>query len=338
MQFQISPTGLKCEQRKSLEHSSEICKSWKGRIAMSHHELFASQSNVFSGIQKSFEKADYVILGIPFDVTSTYRTGARFGPNAIRQASLNIETYSFRTGMDVEDLKLHDLGDLHVSADTEKTLERIAVVIRDLLKAGKTPAIIGGEHTITLGVVKGLGDKATETAIVSFDAHLDLRNEYMDLKLSHTTFMRRINEELNPGKIIEVGTRAVCKEEFDYAKKAKIEFFTTQQIRKDGSHRIAEQLAKKLAKYKNVYISVDMDVLDPAYVPAVQNPESDGIETHALLDILCDICDKRVIAFDVVEIAPNYDQGVSVIQGAKAVFEILCCLEKSRKSGKRRSK
>jgi len=305
---------------------------------MSHHELFVSQSNVFSGFQKPFEKADYIILGVPFDVTSTYRTGARFGPNAIRQASLNIETYSFRTGIDVEDLKLHDLGDLHISTDTEKTLERTALVIKDLLDDRKTPAIIGGEHTITFGAVKGLGDKASKTAIVSFDAHLDLRNEFMGLKLSHTTFMRRINEKIKPDKIIEVGTRAVCKEELDYAKKAGIEFFTAQQIRKEGSQRIAEQLREKLARYKNVYLSIDMDVLDPAYAPAVQNPEPEGIETHTLLDILYGICDKRVVGFDVIEIAPNYDHGISAIQGAKTIFEILCYLEKSRKGGTKRKK
>jgi len=298
---------------------------------MSHHKLFVSQSNVFSGFQKPFEKADYIILGVPFDVTSTYRTGARFGPNAIRQASLNIETYSFRTGIDVEDLKLHDLGDLHISTDTEKTLERIEMVIKDLLEAEKIPVTIGGEHTITLGVVKGLGDKASKTAIVSFDAHLDLRNEFMGLKLSHTTFMRRINEKIKPGKIIEVGTRAVCKEELDYAKKAGIEFFTAKQIRKEGSQRTAEQLREKLSRYKNVYLSIDMDVLDPAYAPAVQNPEPEGIETHTLFDILYGICDKRVTGFDVVEVAPNYDQGISAIQAAKVIFEILCCLEKSRK-------
>ena len=298
---------------------------------MSHHKLFVSQSNVFSGFQKPFEKADYIILGVPFDVTSTYRTGARFGPNAIRQASLNIETYSFRTGVDVEDMKLHDLGDLHISTNTEKTLERIEMVIKDFLEAGKTSVTIGGEHTITLGVMKGLGEKASKTAIVSFDAHLDLRNEFMGLKLSHTTFMRRINEKVKPGKIIEVGTRAVCKEELDYAKKAGIEFFTAQQIRKEGSEQIAKQLEKKLAKHKNIYLSIDMDVLDPAYAPAVQNPEPEGLETHTLFDILCNICDKRVIGFDIVEIAPNYDQGISAILAAKVIFEILCCLEKRGK-------
>ncbi len=299
---------------------------------MSHHELFVSQSNVFSGFQKAFEKADYVIFGVPFDVTSTYRTGARFGANAIRQASLNIETYSFRADVDVEDLRLHDLGDLHISTDTEKTLEKIELVVKDILNAGKTPVTIGGEHTITLGIAKGLGDKSSKTALVNFDAHLDLRNEFMGLKLSHTTFMRRINEEVKPAKIVEVGTRAVCKEELAYAKKVGIEFFTAQQIRNEGIEQIAKRLKEKLTKYKNIYLSIDMDILDPAYAPAVQNPEPEGLETRTLLDILCDICDTRVIGFDVVEVAPNYDQGASAIQAAKVIFEILCYLEKSRKS------
>jgi agmatinase len=298
---------------------------------MSDHELFVSQSNVFSGFQKSFEKANYIILGVPFDVTSTYRTGARFGPNAIRQASLNIETYSMRTGMDVEDLLLHDLGDLHVAATTEKTLEILERVIKSIVENGKTPVTIGGEHTITLGIARSLRGKAMKTAIVSFDAHLDLRNEFLGLKLSHTTFMRRINEEVRPAKIIEVGTRAVCKEELAYAKKAEVEFLSTQQIRKEGSKRSAKWLKKELDGYESIYLSVDLDILDPAYVPAVQNPEPDGLETAVLLDILEGVCDNRVIGFDVLEIAPNYDQGVSAIQAAKVIFELLCFLEKSGK-------
>jgi agmatinase len=300
---------------------------------MSHPELFVSQSNIFSGYQKPFEKADYVILGVPFDVTSTYRTGARFAPNAIRQASLNIETYSFRAGVDVEDLKLHDLGDLHVSSDTRKTLENIELVVKDVLEAGKTPVTIGGEHTITLGIARGLGDKVSKTAVVSFDAHLDLRDEFMGLKLSHATFMRRINEEVKPTRIIEVGTRAVCREELAYAEKARIDFLTVQQIRKEGSEQIAGRLKEKLAKYEDVYLSIDMDVLDPAYAPAAQNPEPEGLEPRTLLDILCSVCDKRVVGFDVVEVAPNFDQGISAILAAKVIFEVLCRLEKSREGG-----
>jgi agmatinase len=299
---------------------------------MSYHELFVSQQNVFSGFQTPFQHADYVILGVPFDVTSTYRTGARFGPAAIRQASLNIETYSFRTGLDVEDLKLHDLGDLHVYTDTRKTLATLEKVITDILKEGKTPITIGGEHTITLGIMRSVCAKAPKTAIVSLDAHLDLRNEFLGLRVSHATFMRRIREETDRAKIIEVGTRAVSKEELAYAKKAKIVFLTSQQIRKEGSEKIAVRLENKLMESYDRYLSVDMDVLDPAFAPGAQNPEPDGIDTSTLLNILCRICGKRVVGFDVVEVAPQYDSGVSAIQAAKVIFEMLCVLEKSRKA------
>ena len=244
---------------------------------------------------------------------------------------MNIETYSFRSKIDLEDLALHDAGDLHVSPDAQKTVDMTRLVVEDILAAGKIPVALGGEHTITLGVAKGLGAKAAKTAIVSFDAHLDLRCEFLGSTLSHTTFMQLISEEVKPAKIFEVGTRSACKEELAYAKKAGVEFFTSQQIIKQGSDRIAEQLKQKLLPYENVYLTVDMDVLDPAFAPAVQNPEPEGITTTALLDIACALCDKRVIGFDVVEVAPIYDQGVSAVVAAKVMFEMLCQLEKSRK-------
>jgi len=294
--------------------------------------LYTSQTNVFGGIQKPFEKAEYVILGVPFDATSTYRSGARFGPNAIRQASLNIETYSFRSGVDLEDLKLYDAGDLNVSMDAKETVDLTELVIADILTAGKIPVALGGEHTVTLGMAKGLGSKAAETAIVSFDAHLDLRSEFMGLTLSHTTFMHLISRQVKPAKIIEVGTRSACIEELAYAKKAKVDFFTSQQIIKQGSEQIIAELKAKLEPYEHVYLTVDIDVLDPAYAPAVQNPEPEGISPTALLDIACALCDKRLIGFDVLEITPAYDQGVTAIVAAKIMFELLCQLEKSRKN------
>jgi agmatinase len=298
---------------------------------MGNSELFVSQSNIFSGVQKPFEKAKYLIFGVPFDATSTYRTGARFGPNAIRQTSQNIETYSFRTGINAEDLPLHDLGDLHVSTSPKKTVEMLKLVVEDILATEKMPVVIGGEHTITLGILKGLGAKARKTALVSFDAHLDLRRKFLGLTLSHATFMRVINEEVRPAKIIKVGTRAVCKEELAYAKKAGINFFTSQQIRKEGAERITRRLKEALDPYGNLYLTIDIDVLDPAFAPAVQNPEPEGIETHTLLDILCPLCDKRVVGFDVVEVAPVYDKGISAVAAAKVMFEMLCQLEKNQK-------
>jgi agmatinase len=295
---------------------------------MSYRELFVSPSPVFAGNQQSFEEAEYAILGVPFDVTSTYRTGARFAPLAIREASLNIEGYSFRTGTSIADLKIHDLGDLHVAGDVELTLGRLALVARDLFEAKKVPVFMGGEHTITLGVMRSLDENV---AIVSFDAHLDLRDDYLGLSVSHATFMRRIKEDAKPSKILEIGTRAVCREELDYAKESGIQFLTAQQIRKEGVKNIAETIHDVLGGYEKLYITIDMDVLDPAFAPAAQNPEPEGLDTTTLLDLLETVCDRRVIGVDLVEVAPNYDRGLTAIQAAKILFEVLSCLEKARK-------
>jgi agmatinase len=295
---------------------------------MSYRELFVSPSPVFTGSQEPFESAKYVILGVPFDVTSTYRTGAKFAPLAIRDASQNVECYSFRTGIDVEDLKTHDLGDLHVAGDVELTLGRLALVAQDLFDDCKVPVFIGGEHTITLGVARSLKD----VAVVSFDAHLDLRDEYLGLTVSHTTFMRRINEDVKPPKILEIGTRAVCREELDYAKEAGIDYITAHQIRKDGAEKTAETIKDALKGYEKVYVTVDMDVLDPAYVPAVPNPEPEGLDTSTLLDLLEAVYDRRVVGFDVVEVSPHYDQGVTATQATKVIFEMMGFLERAQKS------
>lgn len=296
---------------------------------MSYRELFVSQSPVFSGCQRTFEEADYVILGVPFDFTSTFRTGARFGPLAVREASQNIETYSFRSKIDVEDLKIHDLGDLHVAAETNETLMRLGLTIKDILDAKKTPVVIGGEHTITLAMMRAIGKN---TVILDFDAHMDLRNEYLGQKVSHTTFMRRICEQVHPKKILEVGTRAACKEELAYAKKSHVQFFTTQQIRKDGTEETVKKIKKVLADAKNIYLTIDMDVLDPAFAPAVQNPEPDGLCMRTFLDVLCEVCDNRIVGFDLVEVAPHYDNGTTATQAAKIMFEAMCQIEKTRKN------
>ena len=298
---------------------------------MTYYELYVSQSNVFSGFQTAFEKANYVVVGIPFDATSTFRAAARFAPNAIREASLNIETYSFHSEIDVEDLAVHDLGDLHVSADIEETLRRARLVVQDLLKAGKTPVILGGEHTVTLGCFQGLGSRTSETAVVSLDAHLDLRDEYLGLKTSHTTFMRRLNEQAKPAKIIEIGTRAVCRQELEYADEANVKFFTTSEIRKLGTQRVIKKVESEVEDFSNVYLTVDMDVLDPAYAPAVQNPEPGGLDMHTVLEVLHGICRKNIVALDLVEVAPGYDFGVTAAVAAKILFETLCCMEKTRR-------
>lgn len=294
---------------------------------MSYRELFVSPVSGFVGNQHTFENSKYIILGVPFDFTSTYRSGAKFAPNAIREASLNIEGYSFRSKLEVENLRIHDLGDLHVTGDIELTLVRLSSVAKDLFENDKIPVFIGGEHTITLGVAKNFDENV---ALVSFDAHLDLRDNYLGLDVSHTTFMRRIKENIKPRKILEIGTRAVCKEELEYAKESEIDYLTSYQIRKDKINKTIEKIKDSLYGYEKIYITIDMDVLDPALVPAVSNPEPEGLDTTMLLDLLEVVCDNRVIGFDVVEVAPHYDQGVTAIQATKVIFEVLGYLERTQ--------
>jgi len=295
---------------------------------MTYRELFVSPPLSFGGFQRTFQEADYTVLGIPFDMTSTYRSGARFAPNAIREASLNIETYSFRAGIDAESLKIHDLGNIDIVYDVDEILKRTELVVRDLKDERKLPAILGGEHTITLGAVRGIGEG---TAVVSFDAHLDLRDEYLGRTVSHTTFMRRICEQVSPERILEIGVRAVCQEELDYAKRAGVQFFTAYEIKREGIENTVEKIVGALADCEKIYLSIDMDVLDPAYAPAAQNPEPEGLSASTLLDILQGLSYRRLAALDVMEVAPPYDQGSTAIQAAKIIFEVLCYVQRSRK-------
>jgi len=295
---------------------------------MSYLDLFTSPTVTFGGFQQEFEAADYIIMGVPFDGTSTYRSGSRFAPLAIREASLNIETYSFRAGVDLEELKIHDAGDLHVTGKIDETLKRVELVTGEILENGKTPILLGGEHTITLGAAKALHE---DFALLCFDAHLDLRNEYMNQRVCHATVMRRINETVKPSRLVEAGIRAACKEEIEYAEEQNIVYITSQRIMQGGIEETANEINSFLADSERVYLTVDMDVLDPAFAPAVQNPEPEGLFTHVLLDLLSRICDRRIIGLDVVEVTPHYDTGVTAIQAAKILFEILSYIHKGKK-------
>lgn len=296
---------------------------------MSYVELHVSPVLRFSGSYKPFEEADYVILGVPFDGTSTYRPGSRFGPQAIREASQNLETYSLRTELDARDLKICDVGDLHVLGDAEKTLERVRLVLNEVVKAQKFPVILGGEHTITYGAIKAFeGD----VGVLSFDAHMDLRDEFLGSKLSHTTFMRRISEKIKPDRIVEVGVRAFGRDEFQFAKEGGIKFFTGKNIRLAGCKEVARKIDRALSDFEKIYLTLDMDVLDPSYAPAVGNPVPEGMTPSTLLDILHDVCDRRVIALDLVEVSPHYDTGLTSFQAAHIIYETLCFIEKCRRN------
>ena len=288
---------------------------------MSFLELYVRRTLTFAGSERRFEDADYIIVGVPFDNTSSYRPGSRFAPRAIREASLNIEGFSFRSNRSIDDLRIHDAGDLNISLRVEETLRHLELVTREIIEAGKTPVLIGGEHTLTIGSVKAL-DKPFK--LLCFDAHLDLRDEYLDMKFSHATVIRRICEtSKNLEGIIIVGARAACKEEVEYAKKREVHIISSREILDGNIRDSSSKVNRLLEDAKALYLSLDMDVLDPAYAPAVQTPEPEGISTHQLLDMILDINLDRLVAFDIAEVAPPYDFGVTSTVAAKIIFEVL---------------
>ncbi|MGP3668061.1 MAG: agmatinase [Candidatus Bathyarchaeota archaeon] len=289
-------------------------------------DFFTKPKNEFLGFLSSFDDASYVILGFPFDFTCTYRFGCSKAPDKVRDASLNIETYSFRFNFNVEDLKIYDIGNIKPCKSIEEALTLLEKAISIISRTGKVPVTLGGEHTLTYGVVNAL--KRENFNLICFDAHLDLRDKYLNRRLSHTTFMRRITEKIGGKRVFLVGVRAACKEEVEFAEKNKIKYLTALQIKSLGIDNTSKILREFAEENDKVYISLDMDVLDPAYAPAVSNPEPDGLNFSTLFNILGGFSGVKFLGFDVVEVAPDFDFGVTAIQAAKAVFEILCLSRK----------
>jgi agmatinase len=289
--------------------------------------LHTSMVSGFSGYSKSLEDSKYVIVGVPYDYTSSYRAGSRFAPRAIREASLNIETYSFETGINVEDVPLHDVGDLHVVDDATDTLSRLERVVRDILSADKMPICVGGEHTITLGAVRSL---PKDMGIVSFDAHGDLRDEYGGGKISHATVLRRITELVGTDRVCVCGIRAMCREEVEFIRREKILCVTPKDIRKIGMEKTRNQLESFLDKFRHTYLTIDSDVLDPAFCPGVANPEFNGLTPDELLPLVSIVAEQRMIGFDLVEVCPTYDTGTAPVAAARLIFETLAHAEKVR--------
>lgn len=294
---------------------------------MENLSFHTSKIDAFSGFSKPLDESRFVVLGVPFDHTSTYRAGSRFAPRAIREASLNIETYSLRTGIDIENVPIFDAGDLHVVDDVEVTLDRLGKVIKDVLSAQKIPVCIGGEHTITQAPVRSL---PKNVGVVSFDAHGDLRDEYGGGKLSHATVMRRITEVVGTDGVLICGLRALCKEEVDFIQAKKIQTITPWEIREVGLGKAVERIRAFTRKFQSTYLTIDTDALDPAFAPGVANPEFNGLTPQELLTLATAVADEKMIGFDLVEVCPHYDTGATAVAAARLIFEVIATAVKSR--------
>lgn len=284
----------------------------------------------FLGRSVPFPEADYVVIGVPFDRTSTYRPGSRFAPNALREISLNVETYSFLSDIDAEDLKIYDAGNLSISANVEETLDRVGRAVSEVLGSGKVPILLGGEHTISYGAMRAISGLGMRFDVIDFDAHSDARDEYEGLRLSHATFMRRALEDLGVRDIRYVGLRAVSKEELGFIRGRGVKAATAFELK--GLGRAAPDLDALFGDpAPNRYISIDLDVLDPAFAPAVGNPEGLGAHPEELLPILKRAASARVVGIDICEYVPAYDNGSTGAQGIRLLLEALCAMEAFRR-------
>ncbi|MEM3587911.1 MAG: agmatinase [Candidatus Jordarchaeaceae archaeon] len=286
---------------------------------MTYRELYLNPQNIFLGRTTSYEEADFALFGVPFDGTSSYLPGARFGPLLIREASKNLESFSLRSLKDAEDIKLCDLGDIDVVyGSIHQTLDRVEKVVAELSQEHKRVIMLGGEHTMTMGVVRGLGK---DVGIIDFDAHMDLRNEYLGQKLTHATLVRRMLDE--GSEILQVGIRAICKEEYEFVTQKNWNYITALEIQREGVKKAANKIKEFQSERNRIYLTIDMDVLDPAYAPDVGNPEPGGLTSSQLIDLL-EVCDK-VIGFDVVEV--THGGRVTAIVAAKVILELLCLIK-----------
>lgn len=270
----------------------------------------------FLGCDAEFEDSDIVIFGAPYDGTVSYRPGTRFGPSAIRNESFCLETYSPYQDRDMSEIRVCDIGDLELPfGNTKKVLKIIESTSAEILNNNKIPVMLGGEHLITLGAVSAAVKKYPELHIIHFDAHTDLRDEYMGEKLSHATVMRRVWELTGDGKIFQFGIRSGEKHEFEFA--------TGHTVMHKFDLSGFEETLKKI-KGKPVYFSLDLDVLDPGVFPGTGTPEAGGISFQELIKSVCKLSGLNVVACDINELAPVFDQsGASTAVACKTVREIL---------------
>lgn len=274
----------------------------------------------FIACDSEYDDAKIVLFGAGFDGTTSFRPGTRFAPAAIRNESFGIETYSPYQDKDMLDYSYFDSGDLELPfGSTNRSVADIAMRADMILTDGKIPFMIGGEHLVTLGSVMAVTEKFEELYIVHFDAHADLRDDYLGQKLSHACVLRRCHELVGDGHIFQFGIRSGDREEFLFAN----EHTEMHKFNFDGLEETVEKL-----KGKNVYLTVDLDVLDPSIFPGTGTPEAGGVSFDELRRALTLVCSKlNIVACDVNELSPVYDQsGVSTAVACKIIREMLLAM------------
>jgi len=274
----------------------------------------------------SFEKSQGVILGCPYDGSTSFRPGARFGPSAIRRASWGIETFSPYFQRDLSQCSIHDMGDLELPLGEKKiSLGLIRKALGKILSGRKLPIILGGDHLITLPIIEEILPLYPQLYIIHIDAHTDLREEYLGEFLSHCTVMRRLIERLGEGRLFQIGIRSGTEDEFKLARKIK----SIISLEPASLNSMIRRL-----RNKPVYITLDLDVIDPSLLPGVGTPEPGGFTFQEFISLLKKLQTLHVIGFDIVELTPDYDPTqVSSITASVILREMILafCLKKDGK-------
>ncbi len=276
----------------------------------------------FADADEDYKSSQFVIFSVPYDGTSSYRHGSKFAPDEIRRASYNLESYLFEHALDLRDVRIHDMGNignLDEYGNVEDVIEAVYFTISKIMNEGKFPIMLGGEHSITTGVAKYLKE-IEDAGIIFIDAHADFRDEYLGNRYSHACVARRSYELLN-GKIISIGVRSASREEVEYAKKTGYEWLSSYEFREIGMEKTMKKALKKLNTEK-IYLSIDIDGIDPSYAPGTGTPEYFGltpIDVKRIIDFLGD----KLIGVDIVEVNPEYDNGNTSVLAARLVQEVI---------------
>ncbi|MCD5425511.1 MAG: agmatinase [Methanosarcinaceae archaeon] len=278
------------------------------------------QNKIMNAVS-DYESSEYVIFGVPFDRTSSFRSGSNLAPDAIRFASKNFESYNPFFNINFTDLLIHDAGNIETYASINETIRDLFTEVELIVNDGKIPIMIGGEHSLSLPCIKACSKaKHEDFGVVILDAHLDLRNEYNGLKYNHACVSKHILTEVTDN-YVSIGVRSGCEEEWEFAKENSVKYYTAEDVKNIGVKTIIEEVIEYL-DCDNIYLSLDMDSIDCAYAPAVATPEPFGLNPREVREIIRTLSPLS-IGFDIVEIAPEYDSGQTAILGNNLLHEFI---------------
>lgn len=275
----------------------------------------------FIGCDSDYKDARIVLFGAPFDSTTSFRPGTRFAPHAVRSESFGLETYSPWLDRDLEDISVFDSGDIELCiGSADKAIAQISERTATILADGKIPFMIGGEHLVTLGAFREVFKKYPDVHIIQFDAHTDLRDEYLDVKLSHACVLHRCHDLVGDGRIHQFGIRSGERAEFRWAREGHTDL---HPFSFDGLAEVVKGLGST-----PVYFTIDLDVMDPSVFPGTGTPEYGGVSFMQLVEAIYTVCGNcNIVGLDVNELCPPYDQtGASTAAACKIIRELLLSL------------